>query len=882
MIGKTISHYKILKKLGEGGMGVVYKAEDTKLDRLVALKFLPPQMVVGEEEKKRFIQEAKLASGLQHNNICTLHDIGETADGKMYICMDYYEGETLKQRIESKPLKVADAINIAIQTAEGLYEAHEHKIVHRDIKPANIMITTKNQVKIMDFGLSKLSGQTKLTKDGGTLGTAAYMSPEQTTGEEVDSRSDIWSLGVVLFEMITGILPFKGDYEQAMQYSIVNKEPEAITGLRSGIPMELERIVYKTLAKNPDKRYQHVDELAVDLKVVDLVSPGSSQITTKTTSGLITRSPDVKEEKLSWKLVIPLLTVAAVFIFIAGWFLKPQYELRRQSRWFFTHKFSDNSVIEFLIDLTNVLAISPDGSQIVYTATNEGVRKLYLRKAGEINATPLDGTEDAFGPFFSSKNSQNLCFFTPGGGLKKLSISSGFIETVCDTISAWSTGTWCEDGTFIFKNRNGDLVRVSPSGGIINVLVELDSSKGSNYYNWPEILPGGKALLYTAWEGDTYDEANIKVVNLQTGESKIVINGGTYPRYSPTGHIVFGRSNSIWAVPFDVKRLVPTGMEILIRKGILIGDRGAAQFSFSKDGFLVYIPEENEKTLVLVDLSGKETVLTDKKLPYSWISYSPNGKFVVFVWKGKGMWLHNVERNTQKPFVSEGLFPNWTADGEKISFASKLSGRQNIHVKRADGLGETELLFPSDNSQVAGTWSDDGTLFAYYELHPTTGRDIWIYTTKDSTATPFINSPDNDHSPAISPDGRWIAYTSSKTGREEIYITPYPGPGPHELVSKEGGVGAIWSPDGHELFYREGSKMMAVSVKTEPTLYLGTPEVKFEGQYYYHNGWIPYYDIHPEGDKFLMVKRDELSLNQINIVMNWFEELKEKFRNEKQ
>src|SRR3990172_6983552 len=266
MIGQTISHYKILEKLGGGGMGVVYKAEDTKLHRTVALKFLPPAFSFDEEAKQRFVHEAQAASSLQHNNICNIHDIDETEDGKIFICMDFYDGETLKKKIESGPLKIDDAIETTLQIASGLQKAHEKGIIHRDIKPANIFITNDIAVKILDFGLAKLSSQTVLTKMGSTVGTIAYMSPEQTRGDEVDQRTDIWSLAVVLYEMITGRLPFKGEYENALVYSILNVDPEPITSVRTGVPMELERIVEKALAKNLSERYQHLDDMLADLR----------------------------------------------------------------------------------------------------------------------------------------------------------------------------------------------------------------------------------------------------------------------------------------------------------------------------------------------------------------------------------------------------------------------------------------------------------------------------------------------------------------------------------------------------------------------------------------------------------------------------------------
>jgi len=325
MIGKTISHYKILECLGGGGMGVVYKAEDTKLKRTVALKFLPPAFSLDEESKKRFIHEAQAASSLQHSNICTIHDIdetkpapGETGDGQLFICMDYYEGDTLKQKIERGPIEIDEAIDITIQIAEGLLKAHEKEIIHRDIKSANIFITNDGVVKILDFGLAKISGRTKLTQPGTTFGTISYMAPEQARGEKVDQRTDIWALGVVLYEMITGMQPFKGEYDQAVIYSIMNESPDLITGLRTGVPMELERIVNKLMAKNPTDRYQHIDELPVDLKSIDLTITGTSKNSTAKSIIKTKRKPPSWVKRIPWSIAV-LMTLVAI---IAIWFLQ--------------------------------------------------------------------------------------------------------------------------------------------------------------------------------------------------------------------------------------------------------------------------------------------------------------------------------------------------------------------------------------------------------------------------------------------------------------------------------------------------------------------------------------------------------------------------------
>ncbi len=396
MIGKTISHYKILAKLGEGGMGVVYKAEDAKLKRLVALKFLSTIALDGED-KSRFLREAQAAAALNHPNICTIHAIDE-ADGQMFIAMEFIEGQSLLEKIASGMLQVASVIDIAKQIAEGLQAAHEKGITHRDIKSANIMITEKGQVKIMDFGLAKLArGGTMLTKEGMTLGTAAYMSPEQAQGEAVDHRTDIWSLGVVLYEMISGQLPFRGEYEQAMMYSIVNEEPEPLTSIRSNVPMDLERVVAKMLAKNPGARYQHVDELPVDLKTIDLSATGTSRISTAKVTKQTEKQTAFWPHAIPWSITV-LVTLAAL---VAIWLLQRP---------------SPSPVKRWNIDLPEsapiapigsaplgigqpALALSPGGTNLVYVADLAGKTQLFRRQMDQFEVVPIPGTEGAYNPF---------------------------------------------------------------------------------------------------------------------------------------------------------------------------------------------------------------------------------------------------------------------------------------------------------------------------------------------------------------------------------------------------------------------------------------------------------------------------------------------------
>ena len=440
MIGKTISHYKIVEKLGEGGMGVVYKAEDTKLERTVALKFLTSNLIGDGDEKKRFYCEAQAAAALSHPNIAYMHEIDEI-DGQLFIAMEYVDGKSLKDEIDGSPLKLEDAISLAIQIADGLQAAHEKGIVHRDIKPANIMLTNRGEAKITDFGLAKLAGRTKLTKSEMTLGTAAYMSPEQAQGTKVDHRSDIFSLGVVLYEMLAGQPPFTGDYDQAVVYSILNEEPVPLTGLRTGVPLELERIVNKALSKSPQDRYQHVDEILVDLHSVqknlsDLIK------------SIIYSRPEFsprKPKRLSG-VVLWFLVVLFAILTVTFWRL-----------WYFSNS-GEPQVSRFDINFTQskmlgdqgkAVSLSRDGSMLVYVSVLEDTRHLYLRPMDQFDAKLIPGTAGGTAPFFSPDG--NWIGFFADGKLKKVSVKGGMPQIICDARSFG--GCWGQDDTIVFSDQ---------------------------------------------------------------------------------------------------------------------------------------------------------------------------------------------------------------------------------------------------------------------------------------------------------------------------------------------------------------------------------------------------------------------------------------------
>ena len=539
MIGRTISHYQITEQLGQGGMGVVYKAQDTRLDRTVALKFLSPHSLPTDAEKARFYREAKAAAKLHHPHIATVFEIDETDDGQAFIVMEYVEGETLAEKIKRGPLKLEEAITIVCQVVEGLQAAHEAGIVHRDIKSSNIMLTAKSQVKVMDFGLAKVEAASMLTKEGTTLGTVSYMSPEQARGEEVDHRSDIWSLGVVLYEMVTGRLPFGGDYEQAMVYSILNQDPQPLTALRTGVPMALDWVMAKLLAKDPARRYQHADEVVVDLKAIEIEATGLSQASlVAATSGTMTARPAssglerslaagaAPKAPLSWKIRLPIATALLLVGVLMGWFLRPGPPT------------PDKQVIPFSVLLPedvqvsntgrHSIALSPDGSYVAYIANSQ----VYLASLDDLESVhPLRGTPGR--EVFFSPDSRWIGFRNrQTDQLMKVAVTGDSPVPLTTTAELLFGAMWAEDGMIYYGQGPEGLYRVSENGGESERILAPDSADAGQTLHGPQLLPDGRQVLFTLRPGSTqdWDESQIMILSLETGTT-IRLLAGTDDRY---------------------------------------------------------------------------------------------------------------------------------------------------------------------------------------------------------------------------------------------------------------------------------------------------------------------------------------------------------------
>jgi serine/threonine-protein kinase len=883
--GTQLGPYEIVAPIGAGGMGEVYRARDTRLDRTVAIKVLPQHLADTPEARQRFEREARAVSALNHPHICTLHDVG-SQDGTEFLVMEYLEGETLAARLEKGPLPLAQVLQYGIQIADALDKAHRQGIIHRDLKPGNIMLT-KSGAKLLDFGLAKaalplaagatltatVTRTTPVTQQGTIVGTFQYMSPEQVEGKEVDGRSDIFSLGAVLYEMVTGRRAFPGKSQLSVASAILEKDPEPISTLQPMTPPALERAVKRCLAKEPDDRWQTARDLLLELK---WVAEGGSHVTLSPTG------PAKGVRPLGRRAVIltfgTLLLVAAIAS-LAMWDLKPTPP-RPVSRTVIT--LPPGQRLGGLDQAA--VALSPDGTHLVYVATQGGTQQLYLRAMDSLEAKLIPGTEGATEPFFSP-DGRWLGFFA-GQKLKRVSLSGGAALTLGDAPFPGGA-SWSSHGMIAFAPSVGSaLQQVPDGGGTPQPLTHLE--KGEVSQRWPEFLPDGKAVLFTAAPTNaSWANAQVAVQSVGTGERQNLIKEATHPRYAVSGQLIYAQGGSLMAVPFDLQRLAVTGAAVPVVESVLQSpSSGAAQYSFSATGSLVYISggvEADQRSLVWVTRNGTEQPVTAPARAYVFPRLSPDGRRV-----GVGIteqetqvWLYDLARETLTRFTFEGnvnLNAAWTPDGKRIAFQSNKEGPLNLFWQRADGSGGLERLTTSEYNNFPISWSPDGQLLAFVEVNPTTGYDIWVLQLSDRKAQPFLRTPFNESVPRFSPDGRWLAYVSNESGRWEVYVLAYPGPGGKWQISTEGGTEPVWNSNGRELFYRSGDKMMAVDIATQPSFTAGKPRVLFEGRYNPAPGTTPNYDVSPDGQRFLMVKPSKASEaaapTQINVVLNWFEELK--------
>ena len=874
-------------------MGEVYKARDTRLDRTVAIKVLPSHLADKPQLRERFEREARTVASLNHPHICVLHDIGQQ-DGIHFLVMEYLEGETLAQRLDKGPLPLDQVLRYAIEIADALDKAHRQGVTHRDLKPGNIMLT-KVGAKLLDFGLAKLradaapgvpfsqlpTAQDSLTVEGTILGTLQYMAPEQVEGkvDDVDARTDIFAFGAVVYEMATGKKAFEGKSAASVIGKIMQYDPPPMSSLQPMTPPTLDRVVKKCMAKVPEKRWQAASDLYDELK---WIAEGGSETGMPAVAVTVAASP-------GWRRALPLVLTAVVAVILGGiavWILMRSGVLPPQpvSRFALTLPLTELLGARTSGMFEPVVALSPDGTRLVYVANQQ----LYLRLMDSLEARPIPGTEGAAAPFFSP-DGQWVGFFADGK-LKKVSISGGAALTLCDAPNSRGA-SWGPDDTIVFApTPNSGLFQVSAAGGTPQVLTTLKA--GDVAHDYPHSLPGGKAVLFRVWGSTSLATSRIEVHVLGTGERRVLVQGGTHVRYVPTGHLVYaqaGTPGTLLAVPFDLERLEVTGNPFPIVESVFqSSNNGLAQFSFSHSGSLVYVPgglQAAAFSLVWVDRQGAVEPLGAPPHTYRNIRLSPDGRQVASTIADASIdvWVYDISRGTLTRLTFEGRngHPIWTPDGMRLTFRSNREGGPlNLFWKPADGSGAAERLTTSEQDQSPTSWSPDGQVLAFYERsfaegQASTDRNIWVVPLEgEREPRPFLQTPFNEGGAVISPDGRWLAYVSNESGRFDVYVQPFPGPGGKRQISTEGGNEPVWSRNGEELFYRNGNQMMAVEITTEPTFSAGTPSILFEGAFRRGSVLRADYDIAPDGQRFVMLQQGGTdALTQINVVLNWFEEL---------
>jgi len=903
--GTRLGPYEMLSPIGAGGMGEVYRARDTRLDRIVAIKVLPSHLADRPELRERFEREARTIASLNHPHICALYDIGHQ-DGIDFLVLEYLEGETLAQRLLKGSLPLEQVLQYAIEIADALDKAHRKGITHRDLKPGNVMVT-KSGTKLLDFGLAKLQQEAApatpvadlptmthaITGEGTILGTLQYMAPEQVEGktDEIDARTDIFAFGALVYEMATGRKAFEGKTSASVMAKILEVDPPPMASLQPMTPPALDRAVKKCLAKEPEKRWQAASDVCDELK---WIAEGGSQ------AGLAQPAAAKGIRSLGrWGLILGAgaLLLAAVAS-LATWHLKPSLP-QPVSR--FTITLPPGQQLAGL-DSGPALALSPDGTHLAYVATQGGTQQIYLRAMDSLEATPVSGTQGAVEPFFSP-DGQWLGFFADSK-LKRISVSGG-AATVLGDAAYPHAASWGGKDVIAFSSDNSPVLQLLAEAGSTPGTLTPLKVKGEFLRRWPELLPGGKAVLFsTSANNANWTNAQVGVQIVGSDERRNLIQGGTNPHFAASGHLVYAQAGNLMAVVFDPQRLTATGAAIPVEQGILqsIGN-GYAQYSISATGTMVYVPgsvQARERKLAWVSRNGTEQPLSAPARDYEFPRISPDGRRVAvsIVDQETQVWLYDLTRNTLTRLTFEGNFnntPAWTPDGKRITFESSRAGPTNIFWQLADGSGGLERLTNNEYLNAPTSWSPDGQVLAFHEINPTTQRDIWVLRMGDPSPgsgqalsagsaqvrqpQPFLRTPFNEADPRFSPDGRWLAYESDQSGRQEIYVQPFPGPGGKWQISTDGGSEPVWNRNGRELFYRSGDKMMAVDIATQTGFTAGTPRMLFQGPYEKAPIPVSDYDISPDGQRFLMVKSSEQTQaapTQINVVLNWFEELKQK------
>ena len=872
--GARIGPYEVRSLLGSGGMGDVYLARDTKLNRDVALKLLPRDLVNDADRLRRFEQEAQSASALNHPAIVTIYELGQF-NGQPFISMEFVDGHTLRHQLGQGAMPPRRALQIAAQIADGLAKAHEAGFVHRDLKPENLMLSADGHAKILDFGLAKLADanvrdgdrHTKTdhaTRPGVVLGTAAYMSPEQASGQPADSRSDQFSLGLVLYEMLTGRRAFARPTAAETMSAIIREDPEPIAQHTSAVPTPVRWIVERCLAKAPAERYASTRDLARDL------ATARERFSELTSSAAIAqpKSRFSRREAMAWSVVAVLgATLLGLLMFRSPDVTRPAARPIR-----LTVPAPEKG--RFYLPIGgSPFAISPDGQHLVYATTGGGPRQLWLRSFESLVARPLAGTEGAGVPFWSP-DGLAIGFFTPDK-LKRVSPSGGDPVTICDARGGGG-GTWNRDGVIVFApGIDSALYRVSAAGGVPTPLTTLDDGRSESAHMSPTFLPDGRHFVFNV---QARQGGGMQVGSLDSAERKLVLSDAIVVGFSEPNQLFFARNRNLMAQAFGLTRLQLIGDPMLVAEGVgTLGPSVAAAVAASGGALVYWTGARDISQPTWVRRDGTVIATIGPPAEYKNLALSPDGGQVAadrFDTRQTGIWLFDVVRGSVTRSIIGNNYestPVWAPDGRSFVFASARDTPPNLYLKRLDAAEADERLFITTLQSFPQSWSPDGQRIAHYTIDPKTGGDIWLLpVTGDRRPVPFIQTSFAEHHARISPDGRWMAYVSNESGRDEVYVTRFPRASGKWPVSSDGGNWPVWRRDGRELFYHaHDGQLMAVSVGAGPDFVAGRPTALFTPKALVGGlGVGTFYDVAADG-RFLINMLVERTSPPATVLLNW-------------
>ncbi len=918
MVGTSLGPYKILEKIGAGGMGEVYLAEDTRLNRKVAVKVLPAEFASDPERLARFEQEARAAAALNHPHIAAVFDVGSATTGATegtegseaaarsitthYMVQEYLEGQSLRQRLDQGTMPLDEALDLSVEVGEALIAAHAAGIVHRDLKPDNIFITTEGHAKVLDFGLAKLTemgpgaGAADLsmsptmlgTVAGQVMGTAGYMAPEQVEGGEVDRRTDIFGFGCVVYEMVSGRQPFAGRTVHHTLDRVLSEEPTPVRDINRALPHQLQWILQKCLAKPPAHRYQHADDLVVDFvalrKELESGPSGADEVGT----GVPAEPPAVGSRLLVAALGV--IAVAAMATAAWGW-LRPANDTAVLQR--FELLLGPPGEYVTLAEANGrSVAIAPDASRVVWVADGPGGTMLYVRELDSFVPRPIPGTEGGDMPFFSP-DSRQVGFFA-GRTLKKVGFTGARPSELADVGANVRGADWGEDGRIIIGHSDDPglthgLTIVSDTGGDLRVLVEAPAGDS---YRYPQFLPGGNTVLLTVEgsEEGVLSSKTIAVYTLATDNLRHLAERGTHARYTSSGHLVYGRGMQLAAVPFDLDTLEAVGDEVVVIGDLHVNSNlGYAHFDVSEDGTLVYAEARSSRGILSwVTRDGTESHIFPEPRGIATPRISPDGTRVAW-WQSENetesIWIYDVLRGGEAQQLtpgSEAFSPEWLND-RSIIYGGRDANNPGSYATLSIDTSFTgdPVVLPIEITEAG---DDDAAItFSYdhYSVHPdgspitlTLNETFWLYSLETGLAERFSDAPGSESVPAFSPDGNWLAFVSDQEGPRHVYVTSYPEGEQRRKISIAPAGAPTWSANSREIYFLQGRTMMAVAFDPETGDY-GPPTRLFDvrsvpGPYRATN-----YDVAENGDFLMLLGTDATVTTELKVVLNWFEELRE-------